>query len=107
MRSPLQKISGEQARMKRQWGYFKIATNKVIAELSIRLSELESLLRVGSDDPSHPEDDGPSGPKDALSTLDCSHCALLIDRGLPPALVRELHNAAHPPARQTSVYESG
>ncbi len=45
MKSPLQKISGEQARMKRQWGYFKAEIRKEIEALSARLADLEVFFK--------------------------------------------------------------
>jgi len=45
MKSPLQKISAEQARMKRQWGYFKAAQAKREAALSARMAFLESFFK--------------------------------------------------------------
>ncbi len=45
MKSPLQKISAEQARVKRQWGYFKAEMRRDIAALSERMAILESYFR--------------------------------------------------------------
>ncbi len=47
MKSPLQKISAEQARMKRQWGYFKGASRKEMQALSARLDALEVFFKRG------------------------------------------------------------
>ncbi len=44
-KSPLQKISAEQARMKRQWGYFKAEQRKQRDALSARLAVLEELFQ--------------------------------------------------------------
>ncbi len=45
-KSPLQRISGEQARMERQWGYFKAEIRGQIESLIERVDILEELLRV-------------------------------------------------------------
>ncbi len=47
MKSPLQKISAEQARMKRQWGYFKSDYKRQLEDLSRRVADLESLFKRG------------------------------------------------------------
>ncbi len=41
VKSPLQKISAEQARMKRQWGYFKAEIRGELKALSDRMSAIE------------------------------------------------------------------
>ncbi len=45
MKSPLQKISAEQARMKRQWGYFKAEQRKSLAALSARMAAIEVYFK--------------------------------------------------------------
>ncbi len=45
MKSPLQKISAEQARMKRQWGYFKSSQRRRMDDLHKRMVLLEDLFR--------------------------------------------------------------
>jgi len=45
VRSPLQKISAEQARMKRQWGYFKADQRRTLEALSARLVILEEFFK--------------------------------------------------------------
>ncbi len=45
MKSPLQKISAEQARMKRQWGYFKAEQSKAMKALSDRMTALEVYFK--------------------------------------------------------------
>ncbi len=43
-KSPLQKISGSVARIERKVGYHKTAINRKLADLELRLSELEALF---------------------------------------------------------------
>lgn len=45
MKSPLQKISAEQARMKRQWGYFKSDQRRMLEDLVRRMEVLEGLFK--------------------------------------------------------------
>ncbi len=45
MKSPLQKISAEQVRMKRQWGYFKAEQRKTMQALSDRMNALEVYFK--------------------------------------------------------------
>ncbi len=44
-KTPLQKISAEQARMKRQWGYFKAEMRKQRDALSSRMDEIEVFFK--------------------------------------------------------------
>ncbi len=45
MKSPLQKISAQQASLERRWGYFKSELRRQRDELSARIAVLEELLR--------------------------------------------------------------
>ncbi len=96
MKSPLQKISAEQARMKRQWGYFKSDNKKILSDLTIRLSELEDLLTVGRDgfQPAAPRAE-PAPIHAASGAAQCLACERLLrivtDSGERAAIHEEFH----------------
>ncbi len=112
MKSPLQKISAKQASLERRWGYFKREYRDDAALLARRIEVMESFFKisVGEDggtavSSTASAEGGHVPPIQRSVPLDCNHCSLLVEKGLPPALIVELHAAAHPSARQFSVYE--
>ncbi len=92
MKSPLQKISGEQARMKRQWGYFKANSRDEMKALAARLSVVESLLTGSSAE--HDSIHVPSGAEHADALFNpsaCIACSSLLNNGRPVAVVEQIH----------------